>query len=102
MDLPGFYLQLSFLDALKLFLCRGSRMARSRSRRGSARSRWGTSRTSSPGTGTISGLAFYMYGGNWVVTKFNTSNKTLDIVMGIIFIIAAAIQLYRMIWGSFV
>ena len=54
------------------------------------------------GTGTISGLAFYMYGGNWVVTKFNTSNKTLDIVMGIIFILAAAIQLYRMIWGSFV
>ncbi|MDE3142630.1 MAG: LysE family transporter [Bacteroidota bacterium] len=54
------------------------------------------------GSGTISGLAFYMYGGNWVVTKFNTSNKTLDIIMGIIFIIAAAIQFYRMVWGTFV
>lgn len=54
------------------------------------------------GLGTLSGLAFYMYGGNWVVTKFNTSNKTLDIAMGVIFIIAATIQFYRMIWGTFV
>ncbi len=49
------------------------------------------------GTGTISGLAFYMYGGNWLITKMKTSNKTLNIVMGVIFIIAALVQLYRMI-----
>ncbi len=54
------------------------------------------------GTGTIAGLAFYMYGGNWLVTKMNTSNKTLNIVMGIIFIIAALAQLYRMIGGEFI
>lgn len=54
------------------------------------------------GTGTIAGLALYMYGGNWLVTKMNTSNKTLNIVMGIIFIIAALAQLYRMIGGEFI
>lgn len=54
------------------------------------------------GTGTISGLALYMYGGNWLVTKLNASNKALDIVMGIIFMIAAIIQMYRMLWGSFI
>jgi len=51
------------------------------------------------GVGTISGLALYMYGGNWLITKMNTSNKTLNIVMGIVFIIAALAQLYRMVWG---
>jgi threonine/homoserine/homoserine lactone efflux protein len=52
------------------------------------------------GTGTITGLALYMYGGNWLITKMNTSNKTLNIVMGIIFFIAAIAQLYRMIGGD--
>ena len=54
------------------------------------------------GTGTIAGLALYMYGGNWLITKMNTNNKTLNIVMGIIFIIAALVQLYRMIGGRFI
>src|SRR6478672_9632774 len=46
------------------------------------------------GMGTISGLALYMYGGNWLITKMNTSNRTLNFVMGIIFFIAAIAQLY--------
>ncbi|QEC69796.1 lysine transporter LysE [Panacibacter ginsenosidivorans] len=54
------------------------------------------------GAGTISGLALYMYGGNWLITKMNTSTKTLNSVMGGIFIIAALAQLYRMIWGKFI
>ena len=53
------------------------------------------------GVGTISGLALYMYGGNWLITKMNTSNKTLNTVMGGIFIFAALFQLYRMLWGDF-
>lgn len=53
--------------------------------------------TSGAGLGTLSGLALYMYGGNWLVTKLNTSNRTLNRVMGFIFIIAAAAQLWRMI-----
>ena len=53
-------------------------------------------------TGGISGLALYMYGGDWLITKMNTSNKTLNIIMGIIFIIAALAQLYRMIGSEFI
>lgn len=54
------------------------------------------------GIGTISGLAFYMYGGNWLITKMGTSKRTINIIMGIIFLIAAAAQFYRMVWGRVV
>ena len=54
------------------------------------------------GAGTVCGLALYMYGGNWLITKMNTSTKTLNTIMGAIFIIAAMAQLYRMIWGEFI
>jgi threonine/homoserine/homoserine lactone efflux protein len=47
------------------------------------------------GTGTMSGLVAYMYGGNWLIAKMRTSNKTLNKAMGVIFIIAALAQLYR-------
>jgi threonine/homoserine/homoserine lactone efflux protein len=57
--------------------------------------------TAGCGTGTLSGLALYMYGGNWLITKMNTSNKTLNMVMSGIFFIAAAAQLYRMLKGNF-
>lgn len=53
------------------------------------------------GTGTIAGLALYMYGGNWLITKMGTSTRTLNTIMGIIFIIAASAQFYRMVWGHF-
>ncbi len=54
------------------------------------------------GTGTIAGLAFYMYGGNWLITKMNASTKALNIIMGIVFIIASLAQLYRMIGGKII
>lgn len=47
------------------------------------------------GFGTLAGLAVYIYGGNWLVTKMKTSHRTLNKIMGIIFIIAALTQLYR-------
>lgn len=50
------------------------------------------------GSGTIAGLALYIYGGNWLVTKMGTSNKTLNLIIGVIFVIAALAQLYRMIF----
>ncbi len=50
------------------------------------------------GMGTVSGLALYMYGGNWLITKMNVSARTLNMIMGIIFIIAALSQLYRMLF----
>ena len=45
--------------------------------------------------GTVSGLVVYMYGGNWLVTKMKTSNRTLNKIMGIVFLIAALAQVYR-------
>lgn len=49
------------------------------------------------GLGTITGLVLYTYGGNLLVTKMNASNKTLNKIMGVIFVIAALAQLYRML-----
>ncbi len=58
--------------------------------------------TAGAGLGTLSGLAVYIHGGNWLVNKMKTSNKTLNKIMGIVFIITALIQLYRMIWKPFI
>ncbi len=49
------------------------------------------------GVGTLGGLIIYIYGGNWLVKKMKTSNRTLNQLMGIIFIIAAVAQLYRVL-----
>ena len=54
------------------------------------------------GLGTISGLAVYLSGGNWLITRMKTSNKTLNLVMGIIFVIAALAQLYRMLYKQLI
>jgi threonine/homoserine/homoserine lactone efflux protein len=47
------------------------------------------------GIGTAAGLAVYILGGNWLVSKMKTSNRTLNKIMGFIFIVAALIQIYR-------
>ncbi len=49
------------------------------------------------GIGTVSGLLVYTYGGNWLISKMKTSNKTLNLAMGVVFMIAALAQLYRML-----
>lgn len=54
------------------------------------------------GLGTIGGLALYIHGGNWLVKKNNTGNKTLNQIMGAIFIITALIQLYRMVYKPWI
>lgn len=48
--------------------------------------------------GTVGGLAVYMYGGKRLVKKMSTSNKTLNKIMGVIFMLAAIVQLYRISW----
>jgi threonine/homoserine/homoserine lactone efflux protein len=50
------------------------------------------------GIGTVCGLAVYIYGGNWLVTKMKTSNRMLNTVAGIIFIVAAIVQAFRMLY----
>lgn len=54
------------------------------------------------GTGTLTGLAVYIHGGNWLVNKMKTSNRTLNKVMGIVFMITALIQLYRMLYKPWI
>jgi threonine/homoserine/homoserine lactone efflux protein len=58
--------------------------------------------TAGAGGGTLAGLAVYIHGGNWLVSKMKTSNKTLNKVMGVIFIITALIQLWRMLFRPFI
>lgn len=50
------------------------------------------------GLGTVGGLAVYVYGGKGLVMKMKTSNQSLNKIMGIIFILAALVQLYRIFW----
>jgi uncharacterized membrane protein YdjX (TVP38/TMEM64 family) len=50
--------------------------------------------------GTISGLALYIYGGRALISKVKNGTKKLNCLMGIIFIIAALMQTYRMIYGT--
>ncbi|OYY17039.1 MAG: hypothetical protein B7Y69_11135, partial [Sphingobacteriia bacterium 35-40-8] len=47
------------------------------------------------GTGTIAGLAVYIHGGKWLVQKIKASNRSLNIAMGIVFLLTALLQLYR-------
>lgn len=58
--------------------------------------------TAGAGLGTIGGLALYIHGGNWLVKKNNTSNRTLNQIMGVIFMITALIQLYRMVYKPWI
>lgn len=51
------------------------------------------------GTGTLGGLAVYIHGGNWAINKMKTSNKTLNKIMGIVFIATALFQLYKMVFN---
>ena len=50
------------------------------------------------GIGTLSGLAVYIYGGKWAIQKMKANNKSLNKFMGIVFIVAAFLQLYKMIY----
>jgi len=52
------------------------------------------------GIGTITGLALYIYGGYNLVTRLKDGKNKLNIIMGIVFIIAALAQAYRMILNN--
>lgn len=49
--------------------------------------------------GSVAGLALYIYGGRWLIAKMKASNKQLNIFMGIVFILAALLQMYNMIFS---
>lgn len=54
--------------------------------------------TAGAGLGSLAGLAVYIHGGKWMITRLKTSNKRLNIFMGIVFIIAGLFQLYNMLF----
>ena len=54
--------------------------------------------TAGAGLGSLAGLAVYIHGGKWVLTKMKTSNRALNIFMGIVFILAGLLQLYNMLF----
>jgi len=54
--------------------------------------------TAGAGLGSLAGLAIYIHGGKWMITKLKTSNKGLNIFMGIVFILAGLFQLYNMLF----
>lgn len=54
--------------------------------------------TAGAGLGSMAGLAIYIHGGKWIITKLKTSNRGLNIFMGIVFILAGLFQLYNMLF----
>jgi threonine/homoserine/homoserine lactone efflux protein len=50
------------------------------------------------GIGTITGLALFIFAGKWLVNKLNASHRVINFVVGIVFLISAAIQLYRVLY----
>ena len=54
--------------------------------------------TAGAGLGSLAGLAVYIHGGKWLITKLKASHKGLNIFMGIVFILAGLFQLYNMLF----
>jgi threonine/homoserine/homoserine lactone efflux protein len=47
--------------------------------------------------GTLGGLAIFIFAGRWLMQKLNASHRVINIIVGIVFIISAGIQLYRVL-----
>lgn len=57
--------------------------------------------TAGIGIGTLTGFAFFIFAGRWLSGKLNASHRIMNIIVGIVFIISAAIQLYRVLYKPF-
>jgi len=56
--------------------------------------------TAGAGLGSLAGLAVYIHGGKWIITRLKASNRALNIFMGIVFILAGLLQLYNMLFKT--
>lgn len=54
--------------------------------------------TAGAGLGSVAGLAVYIHGGKWIINRMKTTNRKLNVFMGIVFILAGLFQLYNMIF----
>jgi len=46
----------------------------------------------------VGGLAVFIYAGGWLVKRLHTSRRIINLIVGAVFIISAAIQLYRLLY----
>ncbi len=53
--------------------------------------------TAGIGIGTLAALALFIFAGKWVVNKLKASHRVINIVVGIIFLVSAVVQLYRVL-----
>jgi threonine/homoserine/homoserine lactone efflux protein len=49
------------------------------------------------GTGTLVGLAIFIFAGKYIVKKIGSGAKALNIFVGIVFLVSAGVQCYRVI-----
>ena len=57
--------------------------------------------TAGIGAGTLAGLAIFIFAGRWLLYKLHASHRIINIIVGIVFVISAAIQLYRIVYKPF-
>jgi threonine/homoserine/homoserine lactone efflux protein len=57
--------------------------------------------TAGIGTGTLIGLALFIFAGRWLLNKLNASHRIINIIVGVVFIVSAVLQLYRVVYKSF-
>ncbi len=57
--------------------------------------------TAGIGIGTLAGLAIFIFAGKWLLHKLNASHRIINIIVGVVFIISAGIQLYRVLYKPF-
>lgn len=50
------------------------------------------------GAGTLAGIALYIHGGSWLIKKLKAGSKTINYIMGGIFIVTALLQLYKIVF----
>jgi threonine/homoserine/homoserine lactone efflux protein len=54
--------------------------------------------TAGIGIGTLAGLALFIFAGKWLVNKLNASHRIINLIVGIVFLLSAFIQLYRVLY----
>jgi threonine/homoserine/homoserine lactone efflux protein len=50
------------------------------------------------GMGTLLGEGVYMFGGKWLIERFNAGQGHVNFFVGVVFVITALIQLYRVLF----
>lgn len=53
--------------------------------------------TAGIGIGTLLAMGVFIFAGKWLVRKLNASHRIVNISVGVIFVISAGIQLYRVV-----